>query len=77
MWANIEMTNKYYEHEPTTVNDEAIMLWNMPIQTDKDIKANRPDIVVRIRKRELVNSLICLSPQKGSRLQNNKETHKV
>lgn len=41
------MTNKYYEHEPTTVNDEAIMLWNMPIQTDKDIKANRPDIVVK------------------------------
>ena len=28
------------------------MLWDMPIQTDKEIKANRPDIVVKDKKRK-------------------------
>ena len=46
------MTDKYYEHEPKTVteNNEATILWDMPIQTDREIKANRPDIVVKDKK---------------------------
>ena len=49
---NIKVTDKYYEHEPKTVteNNEATILWDMPIQTDREIKANRPDIVVKDRK---------------------------
>ena len=43
------MQDKYYEHEPATLteNQAATILWDMPIQTDKEIKANRPDIVVK------------------------------
>ena len=38
--------------EPATVteNQTATILWDMPIQTDKEIKANRPDIVVKDKK---------------------------
>ena len=49
---NIKVTDKYYEHEPKTVteNNEATILWDMPIQTDREIKANRPDIIVKDKK---------------------------
>ena len=49
---NIEVRAKYYEYEPKTVteNNEVIILWDMPFQTDKEIKANRPDIVVKDKK---------------------------
>ena len=40
---NIKVTNKYYEHE----NNETTILWDMPIQTDRKIKGNRPDIIVK------------------------------
>ena len=49
---NIKVTDKYYEHEPRTVteNKEATIQWDVPIQTDREIKANRPDIVVKDKK---------------------------
>ena len=49
---NIKVTDKYYEHEPKTVteNNEAIILWDIPIQTDREINANRPDIIVKDKK---------------------------
>ena len=44
---NIKGQDKHYENEPATVteNQTATILWDMPIQTDKEIKANRPDIL--------------------------------
>ena len=33
-----------------TENQTATILWDMPIQTDKEIKVNRPDIVVKDKK---------------------------
>ena len=35
-----------------TENNEATILWDMPIQTDREIKANRPDLVVKDKKTE-------------------------
>ena len=40
-------TTKHYDrHEPSTVteNQAATILWDMPIQTDKEIQANTQDI---------------------------------
>ena len=39
----------WYDHMPLTVteNESATMLWNMPVTTDKQINANRPDIIVK------------------------------
>jgi len=49
---NIKVQDKHYEHDPATVtqNQTATILWDMPIQTDEEIKANRPDIVVKDKK---------------------------
>ena len=46
---NIRVSEKWYKHQPNTVteNDEIVILWDMPIQTDREIKANRPDIIVK------------------------------
>ena len=49
---NIKATDKYYDHEPKpiTENNEATILCDMSIQTDREIKANRPDIIVKDKK---------------------------
>ena len=46
---NIDTNQKWYEHEPQTVTekDNITILWDMPIQTYLEIKANRPDIVIK------------------------------
>ena len=45
----IKTADKWYEHQPNTVteNDEITILWDMPIQTDRKITANRPDIIIK------------------------------
>ena len=41
-----------YDHEPTTgtESDEVTILWDMPILTNREINANRPDIVVKDKR---------------------------
>ena len=65
---DIKVQDKYYEHEPATVteNQAATILWDMPIQTDKEIKANRPDIVVRDKKERTCLLIDMSIPQKGT-----------
>lgn len=45
----IETDNRWYKHVPNKVqdNEQATIIWDMPVQTDKEIKANRPDIIVK------------------------------
>ena len=45
----IDVTEKWYDHKANTVTEgrDVTILWDMPIYTDKDIKANRPDIILR------------------------------
>jgi len=49
---NINTKSKWYEHEPQTVSekDGITILWGMSIQRDREIKANRPDIVIKNKK---------------------------
>ena len=46
---NINVEETWYEHEPqkVTERDNITILWDMPIETDREIKANRPDIVIK------------------------------
>ena len=48
----IEVSAKYYEHEPNTVTEknEVTILWHMPIQTDRETRANRSHIVMKDKK---------------------------
>lgn len=44
--------NHWYEHKPEPVVETktATILWDFPINTDRTIKANRPDIVIKDHK---------------------------
>lgn len=48
---NIETSDKWYKHTPNTVTekDDVSILWDMPIITDREIQANRPDIIIKDR----------------------------
>ena len=41
--------DKWYEHKPekVTENEAATVLWDRPVNTGKEIKANRPDIIIK------------------------------
>ncbi|CAH3147897.1 unnamed protein product, partial [Porites lobata] len=47
----IEITDKWYEHEPETVihnkDNNITIMWDMPVNTDRTITANRPDIIYK------------------------------
>jgi len=51
---NIDTNEKWYKHEPQTVTekDNITILWDMPIQTGSEIKANRPDIVIKNKQED-------------------------
>ena len=48
---DIEITDKWYEHEPETVihnkDKNVIIMCDMPVNTDRTITANRPNIIVK------------------------------
>lgn len=49
----IPVTDKYYEHSPdkVTQHNNVILLWDVPIITDRTILANRPDIVLHDKQK--------------------------
>ena len=49
---NIKVADKWYDHEPLSVveNKEVNILYDFSIQTDRLIRANRPDIVIKDKK---------------------------
>ena len=51
----IEVTNKWYDHKSNTVTGgrDVTILWDMLIHTDKEIKANRPEIIVKGKSKKL------------------------
>ena len=46
---DIEITDKWYQHETTMHNKDnnITIMWNTPVNNDRTITANRPDIVVK------------------------------
>ena len=45
----VEVSERWYEHKPETVteNEEVTILWDMQIHTDRELSANKPDIVTK------------------------------
>lgn len=62
--------SKFFGTEKRPFTNKVTILWDMPVQTDKKIKANRPDMVVKdkARRRGRACSLICLSLMKKAPL---------
>jgi hypothetical protein len=52
--SRIETTDKYYKHIPKPVYEEGdgTVLWNQAVHTDREVTANRPDIIIKTKKRE-------------------------
>ena len=46
---NLPRTEKWYEHKPQPSNKwtEVTILWDFTINTDRKIRANRPDITIK------------------------------
>ena len=46
---NIKANDKWYEHQPETVKEKekVTILWDMQVHTDKTIKANKPDFIIK------------------------------
>ena len=45
----LPVTENWYNHNPETVisNDQVTLIWDMQVHTDKEIKANKPDIIIK------------------------------
>jgi hypothetical protein len=48
----IETTENRYSHipKPVTEREDITVLWNQGIQTDREVLANRPDIIIKNKK---------------------------
>ena len=48
---DIEVTDKWYEHKPESMtkskDSKITIMWDMPVNTDRTITANRPDIIIK------------------------------
>ena len=48
---DIEVTGKWYEHKPESVthnkDSKITIMWDIPVNTDRTITANRPDIIIK------------------------------
>ena len=49
---NLPAAEKWYKPNTITENDECTILWDMPIHTDREIMANRPDIIVKEKEQK-------------------------
>ena len=48
----IETADKWYTHMPKPVHEEGdiTVLWNQAVHTDREVTANRPDIIIKNKK---------------------------
>ena len=55
----IETTDKWYTHMPNLVCEEGdvTVLWNQAVHTDREVTANRPDIIIKKKKRENMHEM--------------------
>ena len=49
----IIIITKWYTHVPKPVYEEGdvTVLWNQAVHTDREVTANRPDIIIKNKKR--------------------------
>ena len=57
----IENTDKWYTHMPNPVYEEGdvTVLWNEAVHTDREVTENRPDIIIKNKKREDMHTDRC------------------
>ena len=57
----IETTDKWYTHMPKPVCEEGdvTVLWNQAVHTDREVTANRPDIIIKNKKEKTCTLIRC------------------
>jgi hypothetical protein len=72
------MTDKWYTHTPKPVCEceDVTVFWNQGVHTDREVMANRPDIIIKNKKRENMHPDRCgnTSRQKCHAKRSKKET---
>jgi len=55
----IETTDKRYTHMPKPMYEEGdvTVLWKQAVHTDREVTANRPDIIIKNKKRENMHTI--------------------
>jgi hypothetical protein len=50
----IENTDKWYTHllKPVCEEEDVTLLWNQAVHPDREVAPNRPDIIIKTKKRE-------------------------
>jgi hypothetical protein len=50
--SGIETAENLYSHipKPVTEHEDVTVLWNQGTQTDREVLANRPDIILKTRR---------------------------
>ena len=62
-----------HTHKPVREHEDVTMLWNQGVHTDREVTANRPDIIMKKQKRENMHTDRCVNTSeqkchaKGSR----------
>ena len=51
----IEVTDKWYTNmaKPVYEEGDVTMLWNQAVHTDREVTANRPDIIIKNKKEKI------------------------
>ena len=54
---SLENTEKWYTHIPKPVSEDGnvTVLWNQAVLTVREVTANRPEIIIKIKKRKYAN----------------------
>ena len=54
-----ETTDKWYTHmsKPVCEEGDVTVLWNPAVHTDREVTANRPDIIIKNKKREYMQTV--------------------
>ena len=61
----IETTDKWNTHMPKPVYEEGdvTVLWNQAVHTDREVTANRPDIIIKNKKEKTCKLIDVEYPQ--------------
>ena len=71
----IETTDKWYTHVPKPVYEEGdvTVLWNQAVHTDREVAANRPDIIIKNNKEKISTLIVVAIPADRSAVQEEAE----
>ena len=70
-------TDKWYTHIPELVceDGDVTVLWNQAVHTDREVTANRPDIIIKNKKEKTCTLIDVAIPADGNVVQKEAEKY--